>query len=168
MLSRPSSLPVALTLLLFALCACGPFALVSSGTTTSLVPHDLYDGYFVSNQFEPTAPASYLVVKDQSTFDRIFQPATVMFDKSHRLPPALFNRGVVIAVVHRGSLVHYRFEKVTAENGRLSVRYRTRSDKPGSAQFASPLIMSVPRGNYRAVEFIENGKSVKTMSVPLP
>ena len=37
--------------------------------------------------------------------------------------------------------------------------------KEGSATFACPLIVSVPKGKYTVVVFVENGKVVKKMEI---
>ena len=77
------------------------------------VVFDTHDGYFVSNQFEPAAPTSFVVIKDQRAFDKIFGAAMVMGDKSHRLPPAAFGKKIVVAVIHRGkAMVTYQVESV--------------------------------------------------------
>jgi len=36
------------------------------------VKFDVYGGYFVSNKFEPQAPASFVVLQDQKAFDEVF------------------------------------------------------------------------------------------------
>jgi hypothetical protein len=55
---------------------------------------------------------------------------------------------------------------VTDKDGVLKVTYTaTGKDGGGSARFASPLIVSVPKGKYKSVEFIENGKKAGTVKV---
>jgi hypothetical protein len=53
----------------------GPAA--RAGDETKL-PFDTYSGYFVSNQFQPNAPESIVVIGDQEQFDRVFGVAFVM------------------------------------------------------------------------------------------
>ena len=52
------------------------------------VEFDTHDGYFVSNQFEAKAATSFVVIKDQAAFDKVFGVGMVMGDKHHRLPAA--------------------------------------------------------------------------------
>jgi hypothetical protein len=57
-------------------------------TATTAVAFQVHDGYFVSNQFEPDAATSFVVLKDQAAFDQVFGIARVMRDKSLRLAAA--------------------------------------------------------------------------------
>ncbi|MGD0897024.1 MAG: acylphosphatase [Thermoguttaceae bacterium] len=50
---------------------------------------------------------------------------------------------------------------LTVKHGVVELRYATTEKKSDSATFASPLIVSIPKGEYKSVEFTENGKSVK-------
>jgi hypothetical protein len=130
------------------------------------VPYDAYDGYFVSNQFEPDAEQSFVVLASQREFDRVFGVAMVMHDKSHRLAKDAFKEGLVLATVKRGNAVWtFRVDSVTVDSGVVQLRYRAKSRKSDSAGFACPLILSIPKGSYKAVEFIENKKAVH--AIPL-
>ena len=127
---------------------------------------DTYSGYFVSNTFEPDATESYLIVTDQKRFDKVFGVAMVMGDTSHRLPKDAFNSLMVVAAIKRGSaVVEYKVEGVTVKDGVVELRYTTTSKKSDTATFACPLIVSIPKGEYTAVQFVENGKAVKTVTI---
>lgn len=128
------------------------------------LPFDTYSGYFVSNQFEPDAGESFSIINDQEQFDKVFGVAMVMQDKSPRLPEDAFKSNVVLAAIKRGDVIwDYKVEGVSVEDGVVEVRYNATSVTSDSATFASPLIVSIPKGNYRAVEFVENGKPVKSI-----
>ena len=130
------------------------------------VPHVAYDGYFVSNEFEPNAVDSFVVIRDQAAFDSVFGVAAVMFDRSHRLPANAFQSNMVVAAIHRGhSNITYRNVHVTRDGTVLRVSYTTKEQRSALTEYASPLILSVPRDNYSAASFVENGKMVKL--VPL-
>jgi hypothetical protein len=123
---------------------------------------DTYSGYFVSNKFEPHAAESFVVITSQKQFDEVFGAAMVMGDKSHRLPQDLFHSHIIIAEIKRGnSVVEYKVEGVTDQDGVVKLRYSTNSKKSNTASFASPLIVSIPRSAYKAVQFVENGKLKK-------
>jgi hypothetical protein len=130
------------------------------------IAFDTYDGYFVSNKFEPDAAASFVIIRDQKAFDGIFGTAMVMGDKSHRLPADAFDSKIVLAAIKRGKA---RWDltatQVVADQGVLVVRYATRETGSDSAEFACPLIVSVPKGDYMGVEFVEDGKSVKKIEM---
>jgi hypothetical protein len=54
---------------------------------------------------------------------------------------------------------------VTEKGGVVQLRYQTTSKKSDSATFACPLIISIPKGKYQAVEFHENGKLVNRLEI---
>lgn len=138
-------------------------------TQPTTIPFDTHTGYFVSNKFEPQAAASFVVLRDQKAFDEVFGVAMVMGDKSHRLPADAFNTKIVVAAIKRGkAVVEFKVGDVTLDAGVLTVRYTTTSTKQDSAEFACPLIVSVPKGDYTNVEFMEDGKSVKKIEVKQP
>ena len=129
------------------------------------IPFDTHDGYFVSNKFEPNAPTSFVVLKDQAAFDDVFGVAFVMHDKSHRLPPEAFKTKMVVAAIHRGNATwQYHVQSVTADGKTLIVTYTTESTPRPTAQFACPLILSVDQGAYTAVQFVEDGKEIKKVA----
>jgi hypothetical protein len=150
---------------LLAVVALFGFGCAASSTTDSAaIPFDTHTGYFVNNTFEPQAPASFVVLRDQAAFDRVFGSARVMNDKSHRLAPDAFASRMVVAAIQRGkAIVNYRVDRVEVDGGVLTVRYTTTTTPHDTAEFASPLILSVPKGDYTAVAFVENGKTVKKL-----
>ena len=130
------------------------------------IPFETHDGYFVSNKFEPDAAESFVVVRDQKAFDEVFGSGFVMNDKHHRLPAKAFESKMVVAAIKRGKAVWtYKVESVTAEAGVLTVRYSATSVPQPTAEFASPLILSVPKGDYSSVRFVDGEKLVKTIEV---
>lgn len=127
---------------------------------------DSHDGYFVSNKFEPDAPASFVVIQDQESFDKVFGSAFVMHDKSHRLPKDGFASKIVIAAIKRGNATcEFKVQNVAVKDGTVTVTYNVTSTSHPSATFACPLILSIARGVFHSVEFIEDGKAVGTVQV---
>ena len=127
---------------------------------------DSYSGYFVSNKFEPHAALSFVALDNQPQFDRTFGAGFVMHDKSHRLPPNAFESLLVIGAIHRGFAVwDYKVEGVTVTAGVVELRYTTTVTPSATATFACPLIVSIPKGAYQSVRFVENGKLVRQLAV---
>jgi hypothetical protein len=124
-------------------------------------------GYFESNKSGLKGPASYLLFTKKKGFDDVFKSVFVPGGKAKLLPKDAFDTKIVLATIKRGSeSFSYKVEKVTAKNGVLELRYTaTGKGGGGSATFASPLIVAVPRGKWTAVEFIENGKKVATIKM---
>ena len=138
----------------------------TSAAEQTKLPFDTYSGYFVSNKFEPDAATSFVVIDDQAKFDQVFGVAMVMRDKSHRLPKDAFKSNMVLAAIKRGNAFwEYKVKGVTVEQGVIQLRYAVTSKAAPDTTFACPLIVSVPKGKYKAVTFIENGKQVKTVGV---
>ena len=130
------------------------------------VTFDTHDGYFVSNKFEPDAPASFVVLQDQKAFDKVFGSGFVMNDKHHRLPKDAFESKMVVAAIKRGKAVWtYKVDAVTADAGILTVGYTAKTEANPTTEFACPLIVSVPKGDNLAVQFVEDGKVVKKIDL---
>jgi hypothetical protein len=106
------------------------------------------------------------VIQSQPEFDKVFGVAMVMHDKSHRLAKDAFDSNLVIAAIKRGAaLWTYKVDGVAQSDGVVELRYIATAQKQDSATFACPLILSIPKGQYKAVQFVENGKAVKTISL---
>lgn len=139
---------------------------LARATEPTNLPFDTYSGYFVSNRFEPDAAQSFLVIASQKQFDKVFGVAVVMGDKSHRLPTDTIKSNVVLAVAKRGKAVwEFEVHDVTVDSGVVRLRYTTTSKESESATFACPLIVSIPKGEYKAVEFVEDKKTVEVVEM---
>jgi len=127
---------------------------------------ETYSGYFVSNKFEPQATASFVTAGTRKQFDQVFGVAFVMGDKSHRLAPDAFKSQLVLATIKRGmAFCTYQVTTVTETDGVVQLRYKTTAKKSESASFSCPLIISIPQGKYRTIEFHENDKLVKRLAI---
>jgi hypothetical protein len=128
------------------------------------VKFDSYNGYFVSNQFEPNAKESFVICTNQEAFDKCFGVAFVMGDKSHRLPKDVFETQQVISAIKRGSSIwDYAVKEVVETNDEIEIHYSAKEIKQPSATFSSPMIVSIPKKSYKSISFVENGKVVKAL-----
>jgi hypothetical protein len=159
---------LALTFILLA----GAFAIsmfaaaVGESQAARPVSSDTYDGYFVSNKFENREPMSFVVLKSQTAFDTVFGIAMVMGDRSHRLPSGVFDQNLVVSAIHRGkAFVGYDVDKVELDGKALVIRYRANSTPSESTEYVCPLILSVARGDYNAVRFVENGREIRVVPI---
>ena len=143
-----------------------PAAAAAEAGAAAPVAYEVYGGYFVSNKFEPGAETSFVVLRDQQAFDRVFGAAYVMRDKSHRLPPDAFASKIVLAAIHRGKAIwEYQVQDVQVAGRVVTVRYAATSKASDSAEFACPLILAIEKGDYTAAEFVENGSPVKKVEM---
>ena len=135
-------------------------------TEETKLAFDTYTGYFVSNKFEPDAAASFVIINDQAEFDKVFGVAAVMEDKSHRLPEEAFKSNMIVAAIKRGNAsCEYKVESVTVEKGVVTLQYTVTSTATPETTYACPLIISISKGDYKAVVFKEDGKQVKKVKI---
>jgi hypothetical protein len=137
----------------------------SATAPAQTVAFDKYEGYFVSNQFEPNAPRSLVVCKDQAAFDKVFGVGMVMGDRSHRLAAGTFEKSLVVAPIKRGPLTNFSDVSMSLQDGVLTVRYTAKQDPPGSATYNNALILSTPKAGIKSVVFVENGAKVGEKAV---
>jgi hypothetical protein len=150
-------------LLLLLLGWIGPSASAAEGTKLRF---DIYSGYVVSNQFEPNAAESFLLITDQQHFDKTFGVATTTGGKPHLLPKDTFKSNMVLAAVKRGkTLWEFKVDEVTESKGVVEIRYTATKVKTESATVASLLIVSIAKGKYGEVQFVENGKTTKKVEL---
>src|SRR5262245_21670186 len=118
------------------------------------VKYDVHSGYFVKNTVKLANNPDHLALTDDAQFTNHFGVAVVMRDTARRLPRDAFRTRMVLAVVTEGdALTDYKVEKVTAEKDALKIEYKTETRKAGgSATYRSPMIVSVPKKDYKTVE----------------
>jgi hypothetical protein len=118
-------------------------------------------GHFVKNTVKLEANPTFGVIQDKKTFDQYFGIGVVMGGKPKLVDDKVFESNVVVTVIKSGStLWKYEVEQVTRVRDRLVVKYAASGKESPSATFNSPLIFSVPRGDFAEVMFIENGKEI--------
>ena len=144
----------------------GLFITATSAQEITKLKFKTYSGYFVSNKFEPDVPSSFVALDNRKQVDQVFGVAFVIGDKSPRLAPGALKTQLVLSAIRRGkAFCTYEVSSVTEKEGVVHLRYQTMSKKSDSATFACPLIVSIPKGKYQAVEFHENGKLVKRLAI---
>ena len=125
-----------------------------------------YSGYFVKNTYKPDDKAIYTVLKDKASFDEVFGTAMVMRDRSVRLDNDVFANEFVLAAVHReNGMTKYNISEIAIADDVLTVKYTTTFEASPTAQFASPLIISVAKGKIKKVVFEENQQPVSTVNL---
>jgi hypothetical protein len=137
-----------------------------NGKKGKKVDYGVYDGYFESNKSGLKGPQSFLTFTKARDFNKVFGKAVVMGKKRKFLSDDAFDSKVVVATIKRGGDIWtYQVEKVTANDGKLMVRYKAMSRDGGGARFASPLVIAVDKGKYTSVVFFENGKKAGTVTI---
>jgi hypothetical protein len=109
---------------------------------------------------------SFLAINDAKSFADVFGIGRTMGPKPNYVTDATFDSKVVIATIQRGmKTVMYKVDKVTADDDTLYIAYTT-TTKESTARFNTPLVVSVDKGKYKSIVFIENGKKVGTAEFP--
>ena len=135
---------------------------------------DTYSGYIISNQFEPSTAKSFAVIADQEQFGKFLAVAmhldakSILDAKSQSIPDDVFKSRMVLAVIKDPDMAwRYYVEKVTVEKGVVRLQYasKARENVTVTFAFARPLIVSIPKGNYKAVQFVENQRLITTVEL---
>lgn len=131
------------------------------------VPFEVYaKGYFVKNTAKLPGNPAFLVLQDKKAYDEIFGIGVVMGAKPKLVDDKLFEKNLVVAVIKSGNtLWKYEIEKVRVDKKQLIIQYTATGKENASAKYTVPLIVSVPRGEYTEVVFIENGKEAGKQEV---
>jgi hypothetical protein len=133
----------------------------AKGKAVEFTLHD--KGHFEKNNSGLKGDASFLLFTNREDFDKIFGVGFTMGGKEKGVPKDAFDSKIVVAAIKRGnSITEYTVEKVTNDDGTLYVQYTAKSKDAGGAKYSSPLIISLDKGKYKEVVFIENGKKIDT------
>jgi hypothetical protein len=127
------------------------------------VKYEAYTDHFVKNDAGLKGDESFLLIGTRAGFDKVFGAGVVMGGKQKFVPKDAFDTKVAAAVVRRGDAPwKYEVQGVTADGGTVTIRYTAKKGEAGSAKFASPLIVTVPKAGVKKAVFVENGKEVGT------
>jgi hypothetical protein len=133
---------------------------------TKKVTVEVHDGHFVKNTFKAPQQGAFLVLANYDEFERVFGVGFVMKAKFKLVTRETFNTRTVVAVVRQvpNQIVEFAIGGAEAKGEQLLVNF-TSTAKAATFQANSAMILSVPRGDYKEIVFVENGKRVA--SVPL-
>lgn len=122
----------------------------------------VHTGHFEKNSSGLSGDASFLLFTSADAFDKVFGAVPpVGVRKPNSVNAVAFDKNAVAAVIRRGkAVVTYTEVSVKFDGGTATVKYSTEAGTPGTATFASPLVVSFPKGTVTKVVFVENGKEV--------
>jgi hypothetical protein len=160
-------MPKALLSALIAACVALPIAAAPKPDTGEKVEFKVYAApYFEKNNSGLKGEASFVALADKNSFDMVFGVGFVMGKKPDVLTPDDFDKKLVAAVIKRGNAIStYKVESVTGTEDALFINYTVKTGDPGTATYASPLIVAVDKGKYKSVTFVENGKKAGTAEI---
>jgi len=122
--------------------------------------------YFERNDSGFKGNSTYLHLTDKKAFEAVFGIGRVMGKAPELVNDAAFENGHVIAVIKRGeAITNYKVQSVKAMGKDLTITYSATMDPPGTATYHSPLIISIDKGKYSSVTFMENGKKAEKIEL---
>lgn len=127
-----------------------------------------HTGHFEKNTAGLKGDVSLLLLTDEDAFGKVFgtvPPAGLGggVRKNNPVTKEVFEKNVVAAVIRRGKAITTYTEVSTKTDGEtLTVSFKSEAGKEGTATFASPLIVALPKGKITRVVFVENGKEIGT------
>jgi hypothetical protein len=128
----------------------------------------VHTGHFEKNNSGLKDEPSLLLLTDLAAFEKVFGtvPPTGLGGGARKNNPVtkeVFEKHLVAAVIRRGKAVTTYTEVSTKTDGEtLTVSFKSEEGKPTTANFASPLVVAVPKGKLTKVVFVENGKEIGT------
>jgi len=127
-------------------------------------------GHFEKNNSGLKGDVSQLVFGDAEAFGKVFAPVPPLMGKGNNKPNPVkmdaFEKSIVVATITRASAVTtYSDVSTKVADGTLIVTYTATIGPPGTATFASPLILSVPKDGIKRVVFATNGKESAPIEV---
>jgi hypothetical protein len=151
---------------LFLMAALASFAIAAEPAKIEVKP---YGPFFESNKSGLKGDSSYLVFTDARKFANVLHLTRPLLGGKRpvALPVGSFMKSHVLVVIKRGKTIYdYSDLKAEAKGDTLVFSFKSAAKgKPGSAMFATPLVVTVTRGKYKNVEFVENGKKVETVKL---
>lgn len=134
------------------------------------VPFTAHAGHFERNDSGLKGAVSTLLIESNAEFEKLFGVAAVMRQKQNFVKPELFAKRRVCAVIHRGTDPWtYEVKSVTQVGETIEVRYlANRQPSSGTANFASPLLLSLDRTDAKQIVLIENNKELAKLAVQAP
>jgi hypothetical protein len=154
--------------LLALACLVGNRAVQADEAKGEKIAYATYPDYFEKNTSGLKGEQSFIGFTTPAAFEKVFalRPPLMGGQKPVPVPAAAFEKQLVFAVITRGpAITRYTVEKVTRDADTIYVQYTAEMGKPGTATFASPLILSTEKGKATKVVFIQNGKTVGTTEV---
>ena len=121
-------------------------------------------GYFERNDSGLKGKSSYLLLETRAAFESLFGIARTMGEPPPWVEPVAFERSLAVVAIRRSNAIWtFEVDEVVRVEDEVRVAYRADEGTRGTASYACPLIILIPRGDYRKIRVLENGKRVATL-----
>mgnify|MGYP005849525699 CR=1 FL=1 len=145
------------TIFIVALLACS-FTLKPQNN----VPYQAVKGYnFVGE--DQDAPTLFMVIRSEKEWSTYFKPLPGHYVKE--VTTIDWNKYVALATVKYGNEAWaLQPKRVELDEGELYFEYEAKkTDASLSWKNATPLVVLVPKGNYKSIQYIENGSLIRKL-----
>ena len=107
---------------------------------------------------------SFLILRDYDAFEKVFGTVPPLGKRMNNpVTKADFEKGVVVAVITRGPAVTtYGDVSGASADGQFTLKYKSATGPAGTATFASPLLVVVPKEGLKGAIFVDDGAEVGT------
>lgn len=122
----------------------------------------VHTGHFEKNSSGLKGEASFRVFTDLATFEKVLGSVPPVGPrKANPVTEVTFQNHDLVVVIKRGrAITTFTEVSVTSDGSTLSLCYKAEAGTAGAAEFASPLVVAVPKGKAAGVKYLENGKEV--------
>ena len=121
-------------------------------------------GHFEKNNSGLKGERSFLILRDYDAFEKVFGTVPPLGKRMNNpVTKADFEKGVVVAVITRGPAVTtYGDVSGASADGQFTLKYKSATGPAGTATFASPLLVVVPKEGLKGAIFVDDGAEVGT------
>jgi len=121
-------------------------------------------GHFEKNNSGLKGDTSFLILRDLEAFEKVFGTVPPLGNKKNNpVTKADFEKNAVVAVITRAAAITtYREVTGATQDGKLTLKYKSVTGPAGTANFASPLIVLIPKDGLKEAVFIANGTEAGT------
>lgn len=121
-----------------------------------------HTGHFEKNNSGLKGDVSVLLIHNNVEFEKVFGTVPPLRGSNNNpIPNDAFKDHVIFAVITRAAAItEYSDISVAEKDSVWTVKFQSVTGAPGTANFASPLILRVPAGKITRVIFEANGKQI--------
>jgi len=126
-----------------------------------------HTGHFERNDSGLKGETSLLVFTDTEEMGKVLGTIPPLRGKmANPVPADAFEKNLVVVVIKRkDALAEYSDVTTILEGTTLKVSFTAKFGIAGTANFATPLVMSVPKEGIKSVVFVGNGKESAPIEV---
>lgn len=142
--------------------ACWFIASLSAIAADPSFKSTIHTGHYEKKSSGLSGDNSYLVFENFQAFEKVLGTTpSIGPRKSNPVTEGTFQNHEVVVVIKRGKAVAIFTEvSATVDNSVLTLSFKADAGTPGTAIFASSLVVAVPKGLASRVRYLDGGREV--------